>query len=114
MIIDVVCYFNYRAASPGVSNKSKEKPCMSTPAFSRIRWRTAFPKVLVLLALLFGTVFSLASHLSTSAALPSNLPDGPVAISPYDPARHECPLHSARWQSLRLSTLCALRSQYQR
>src|SRR2546421_12848035 len=78
MIIDVVCYFNYRAVSPGVSNKSKEKPCMSTPAFSRIRWRSAFPKVLVLLALLFSTVFSLASHLNALAASPANAAsDGP-------------------------------------
>ncbi|TMC42452.1 MAG: glucan 1,4-alpha-glucosidase [Chloroflexi bacterium] len=63
---------------------------MSTPAFSRIRWRTAFPKVLVLLALLFGTVFSIASHLSASAASPPTAPDGPGALSHFDLARKDC------------------------
>src|SRR5437016_13758663 len=89
MIIDVVCYFNYQAGSPGASNKSKEIRCMSTPAFSRIRWRTASPIVLVLLALLFSTVFSLASHLNASAASPT-ASDGPGALSHFDLARKAC------------------------
>src|SRR5205085_9469268 len=64
---------------------------MSTPAFSRIRWRTASPIVLVLLALLFSTVFSLASHLNASAASPANAaPDGPGALSHFDLARKDC------------------------
>src|SRR3989440_8958387 len=62
---------------------------MSTPAFSRIRWRTASPIVLVLLALLFSTVFSLASHLNASAASPT-ASDGPGALSHYDLARKDC------------------------
>ncbi len=64
---------------------------MSTPAFSRIRWRTASPIVLVLLALLFSTVFSLASHLNASAASPANAAsDGPGALSHFDLARKDC------------------------
>ncbi|OLB55410.1 MAG: glucan 1,4-alpha-glucosidase [Ktedonobacter sp. 13_2_20CM_2_56_8] len=62
---------------------------MSTPAFSRIRWRTASPIVLVLLALLFSTVFSLASHLNASAASPT-ASDGPGALSHFDLARKDC------------------------
>src|SRR2546423_13293900 len=89
MISYVVCYFYYRAGSSGASNKSKEIRCMSTPAFSRIRWRTASPIVLVLLALLFSTVFSLASHLNASAASPT-ASDGPGALSHFDLARKDC------------------------
>src|SRR5437764_11447954 len=64
---------------------------MFLPALSRIRWRTVVPVVLVLLALLLGMVFSIASHLLTSAASPTGTtPDGPGALSHFDLARKDC------------------------
>src|SRR5438270_1599045 len=64
---------------------------MSTPAFSRSRWRTASPTFLVLLALLFSMMFSITSHLTASAATPANIaPDGPGALSHFDLARKDC------------------------
>ena len=64
---------------------------MSTPASSRFRWRVAFPMVLVILTLILGTVFSIASHLSASAALPATIaPDGPGALSHFDLSRKDC------------------------
>jgi len=63
---------------------------MPTPAFSRIRWRTAATIFLVLLALLFSMVFSIASHLLAFAASPaSTAPDGPGALSHFDLARKD-------------------------
>src|SRR6266702_7404302 len=62
---------------------------MFTPVSSRIRWRIMIPICLILLALLFGTVFSLISHLPASAA-GSTAPDGPGALSHFDLARKDC------------------------
>lgn len=64
---------------------------MSRPAYSRIRWRTVIPIGIVLLVLLFSTVFSIASHLLVFAAAPaSTAPDGPGALSHFDLARKDC------------------------
>ena len=64
---------------------------MSTPASSRFRWRVAIPMVLVILALILGTVFSIASRFSASAASPASVaPDGPGALSHFDLARKDC------------------------
>src|SRR6266567_8780118 len=62
---------------------------MFTPVSSRIRWRIMIPICLILLALLFGTVFSVISHLPASAA-GSTAPDGPGALSHFDLARKDC------------------------
>src|SRR6266852_8898158 len=65
---------------------------MSTTASWRARWRARFPMVLVLLTLLLGTVFSIASPFTASAAsLASTAPDGPGALSHFDLARKDCP-----------------------
>src|SRR5260370_4036370 len=64
---------------------------MSTTASWRARWRARFPMVLVLLTLLLGTVFSIASHLTASAAsLASTAPDRPGALSHFNLARKDC------------------------
>src|SRR5258708_1948735 len=64
---------------------------MSTSASSRFRWRVAIPMVLVILTLILGTVFSIASHFSASAAsLAGAAPDGPGALSHFDLARKDC------------------------
>src|SRR2546428_4084549 len=62
---------------------------MFTPVSSRIRWRIMIPICLILLALLFGTVFSVILHLPASAA-GSTAPDGPGALSHFDLARKDC------------------------
>src|SRR6266516_3040851 len=91
MIIDVVCYFNYLVVSSEASANLKEKRCMYTPAFPRIRWRTVVPIFLALQALLLSMVFSSASHLVAFAASPaSTAPDGPGALSHFDLARKDC------------------------
>src|SRR5260221_7522815 len=64
---------------------------MSTSASSRFRWRVAIPMVLVILTLILGTIFSIASHFSASAAsLAGAAPDGPGALSHFDLARKDC------------------------
>src|SRR2546421_7573090 len=64
---------------------------MAMPTFSRIRWRTTVPLVLVLLALLLAMVFPIASHLLTSAAASgSAASDGPGALSHFDLSRKDC------------------------
>ena len=64
---------------------------MSTPASSRFRWRVAIPMVLVILALILGTVFSIATRFSASAASPASVaPDAPGALSHFDLARKDC------------------------
>src|SRR6266566_3520067 len=64
---------------------------MAMPTFSRIRWRTTIPLVLVLLALLLAMVFPIASHLLTSAAASGGAAsDGPGALSHFDLARKDC------------------------
>src|SRR2546426_11481835 len=62
---------------------------MFTPVSSRIRWRIMIPICLILLALLFGTVFSVILHLNASAASPT-ASDGPGALSHFDLARKDC------------------------
>src|SRR2546429_833490 len=64
---------------------------MAMPTFSRIRWRTTVPLVLVLLALLLAMVFPIASHFLTSAAASGGAAsDGPGALSHFDLARKDC------------------------
>jgi glucoamylase len=63
---------------------------MPISAFSRLRWRTVIPIFCVLLALIFSTVFSLASHSSGFAASLASAPDGPGALSHFDLARKDC------------------------
>ncbi len=64
---------------------------MSISAFSRLRWRTVIPIFCVLLALIFSTVFSLASHSSSFAASQASpAPNGPGALSYFDLARKDC------------------------
>src|SRR5713101_6996084 len=64
---------------------------MSRPTFSRIQWRTAVPIILLLLALLLSTVFSIGSHLSAFASSPaSTATDGPGALSHFDLSRKDC------------------------
>jgi len=64
---------------------------MSISALSRPHRRTRIPIALVLLALIFSTVFSLASHTpSFAASLASVAPDGPGALSHFDLARKDC------------------------
>src|SRR3989442_10455257 len=63
---------------------------MSMPAFSRLRWRIAVPIALVLMALIFSMVFSLASHVLTFAAPSAAAPGGPGALSHFDLARKDC------------------------
>src|SRR5260370_31274428 len=63
---------------------------MSTSASSRFRWRVAISMVLVILTLILGTIFSIASHFSASAASPASAPDGPGALSHFDLARKDC------------------------
>src|SRR5213594_2313221 len=62
---------------------------MFTPALSRIRWRAIIPICLILLALLFATVFSVILHFPASAA-GNAAPDGPGALSHFDLARKDC------------------------
>jgi glucoamylase len=60
-------------------------------AFSHMRWPTVIPISLVLLALLFSMVFTIASRLNTSTALAANpAPDGPGTLSHFDLARKDC------------------------
>ncbi|MFL5666222.1 MAG: glucan 1,4-alpha-glucosidase, partial [Ktedonobacteraceae bacterium] len=64
---------------------------MPVPASTRARWRVVFPIVLVLLTLLLGTVFSIASpYLASAAALTGVAPDGPGALSHFDLSRKDC------------------------
>ena len=64
---------------------------MSRPTFSRIQWRIAVPIILLLLALLLSTVFSIGSHLSAFASSPaSTATDGPGALSHFDLSRKDC------------------------
>ena len=64
---------------------------MSMPSFSRIQWRIAVPIILLLLALLLSTVFSIGSHLSAFATSPANAAtDGPGALSHFDLSRKDC------------------------
>ncbi|MFL5707187.1 MAG: glucodextranase DOMON-like domain-containing protein [Ktedonobacteraceae bacterium] len=64
---------------------------MPVPASARARWRVVFPIVLVLLTLLLGTVFSIASpYLASAAALTGVAPDGPGALSHFDLSRKDC------------------------
>jgi glucan 1,4-alpha-glucosidase len=64
---------------------------MPTPTFSRIQWRTAVPIILLLLALLLSTVFSIGSHLSAFASSPAiAATDGPGALSHFDLSRKDC------------------------
>src|SRR3989442_12838566 len=64
---------------------------MPTPTFSRIQWRTAVPIILLLLALLLSTVFSIGSHLSAFASSPASAAtDGPGALSHLDLSRKDC------------------------
>jgi glucoamylase len=64
---------------------------MSKPTFSRIRWGTAVPKVLLFLVLLLSMVFSLSSHLTAFALSPASAAtDGPGALSHFDLARKDC------------------------
>src|SRR3989449_11740196 len=63
---------------------------MSMPAFSRLRWRIAVPIALVLMAIIFSMVFSLASHVLTIAAPSAAAPGGPGNLSHFDLARKDC------------------------
>ena len=64
---------------------------MSMPAFSRIRWGTAVPMIILLLVLLLSTVFSIGSHLTAFAlSTASPAPGGPGALSHFDLSRKDC------------------------
>src|SRR5258708_4979913 len=64
---------------------------MVMPAFPHTRWRGAIPIALVILALIFSTVFSIASRgLAFAASLANVAPDGPGALSHFDLARKDC------------------------
>src|SRR5260221_7290446 len=64
---------------------------MVMPAFPHARWRSALPIALVILALIFSTVFSIASRSLAFAASPANVAlDGPGALSHFDLARKDC------------------------
>src|SRR5260370_3835733 len=63
---------------------------MVMPAFPHARWRGALPIALVILALLFSTVFSIASRGLAFAASLAAAPDGPGALSHFDMARKDC------------------------
>ena len=64
---------------------------MSRPTFPRKQWRIAVPIILLLLALLLSTVFSIGSHLSAFATPPaSTATDGPGALSHFDLSRKDC------------------------
>ena len=63
---------------------------MVMPAFPHVRWRSALPIALVILALIFSTVFSIASRGLAFAASLANAADGPGALSHFDLARKDC------------------------
>jgi len=64
---------------------------MSRPTFSRIQLRTAVPIILLLLALLLSTVFSIGSRFSAFALSPASVAtDGPGALSHFDLSRKDC------------------------
>ncbi|HEY6407943.1 MAG TPA: glycoside hydrolase family 15 protein, partial [Ktedonobacteraceae bacterium] len=64
---------------------------MPRTSFLRSRWRTTFPIIFILLALLLSMVFSIASHRLTFAASPSGAAaDGPGVLSHFDMARKDC------------------------
>jgi glucoamylase len=64
---------------------------MSMPTFSRIRWGTTVPMVLLLLVLLTSTVFSIGSHLTAYALSSASIaPGGPGALSHFDLSRKDC------------------------
>jgi glucoamylase len=64
---------------------------MVMPAFPHARWRSALPIALVILALIFSTVSSIASRgLAFAASLANVAPDGPGALSHFDLSRKDC------------------------
>ncbi len=64
---------------------------MSMPTFSRTRWGTTVPMVLLLLVLLLSTVFSIGSHLTAFALSTASPPPGaPGALSHFDLSRKDC------------------------
>src|SRR5437667_7297761 len=64
---------------------------MPISAFSRLRRRTRVPIALLLMAFIFSTVFSLASHSLSFAASPASpASDGPGALSHFDLSRKDC------------------------
>src|SRR5258708_28308652 len=64
---------------------------MVMPAFPHARWRSALPIALVILALIFSTVSSIASRGLAFASEAANVAsDGPGALSHFDLARKDC------------------------
>jgi glucoamylase len=64
---------------------------MHISAISRLRQRTRVPIVLILMAFIFSTVFSLVSYSPSFAASPASAaPGGPGALSHFDLARKDC------------------------
>ncbi len=64
---------------------------MPISAFSRLRRHTRVPIVLLLMAFIFSTVFSLASHSPSFAVSPASpASDGPGALSHFDLSRKDC------------------------
>src|SRR5258707_5818964 len=64
---------------------------MVMPAFPHARWRSALPIALVIIALIFSTVSSIASRGLAFASEAANVAsDGPGALSHFDLARKDC------------------------
>src|SRR5260221_14775429 len=64
---------------------------MVMPAFPHARWRSALPIALVILALIFSTVSSIASRGLAFASEAANVAsDGAGALSHFDLARKDC------------------------